>query len=303
METERVILGRPVGPKEVALVRSLLAEHPDWHRTQLSRELCRRWEWRNAAGQPKDMACRTLLLRLERMGLIVLPARRGPSVNGCRNRDLAEVPYCLEPVACALEAIQPVGVEPLDARHADQALFRLLLARHHYLGLRRNAGQNLRYLARDRQGRPLACLLFGTAAWKAQARDRFIGWDDAGRRRGLARVVDNSRFLILPWVRVPHLASHLLGRVARRIDADWRAKYGHGVELLETFVDRARFRGTCYRAAGWFRAGATTGRGRNDLQHTLRVPAKDVYVLALREDFRLRLCAPADSLPEGRVGR
>jgi len=291
VESEQVILGRRIGPEELALVRDLLGSHPEWHRTQLSRALCHCWEWRNEAGQPKDMACRTLLLRLERGGLIILPARRGPSVNGCRNRDLAEVAYDREPVACALDELRPIRVEPLDARDADQALFRLLLERHHYLGLRRNAGQNLRYLARDRQGRPLACLLFGTAAWKAQARDRFIGWDDSCRRRGLARVVDNSRFLILPWVRVPHLASHLLGQVARRIDADWQAKYGHGVALLETFVDRDRFRGTCYRAAGWLRVGATTGRGRNDAQHTLRVSAKDVYVLALTGDFRRRLCA------------
>jgi hypothetical protein len=215
VESEQVILGRRIGPEELALVRDLLGSHPDWHRTQLSRALCHCWGWHNEAGQPKDMACRTLLLRLERGGLIVPPARRGPSVNDCRNRDLAEVVYDREPVACALGELRPIRVEPLDARHPDQALLRLLLHRHHYLGLRRNAGQNLRYLARDRQRRPLACLLFGSAAWKVQARDRFIGWDGACRRRGLARVVDNSRFLILPWVRVPHLASHLLGR--------WRA--------------------------------------------------------------------------------
>lgn len=291
MKNEQVILGRRIGSEELALVRDLLSSHPDWHRTQLSRALCQCWGWHNEAGQPKDMACRTLLLRLERRELIVLPARRGPSVNDRRNRDLAEVPYDREPVACALAELRPIRVEPLDARHPDQALFRLLLNRHHYLGLRRNAGQNLRYLARDRQGRPLACLLFGTAAWKVQARDHFIGWDGACRRRWLARVVDNSRFLILPWVRVPHLASHLLGQVARRIDADWQAKYGHGVELLETFVDRDRFQGTCYQAAGWLRVGVTTGRGRNDRQHASRVPAKDIYVLALSGDFRRRLCA------------
>jgi len=291
VESEQVILGRRVGPEELALVRDLLGSHPDWHRTQLSRELCRRWGWCNAAGQPRDMACRTLLLRLERSGAIRLPARRGPSVNDRRNRNPAPVAYDQEAIEGALGSLQPIRMEPLEARHPDQALFRLLLHRHHYLGLRRNAGQNLRYLARDRQGRPLACLLFGSAAWKAQARDRFIGWDGACRRRGLAQVVDNSRFLILPWVRVPHLASHLLGQVARRIDADWQAKYGHGVELLETFVDRDRFRGTCYQAAGWLRVGATTGRGRNDPQHTLRVPTKDVYVLALTGDFRRRLCA------------
>jgi hypothetical protein len=150
-------------------------------------------------------------------------------------------------------------------------------------------GENLKYQVYERQGRLLACLLFGAAAWKAQARDRFIGWDVAGRRRHLSRLTNNARFLILPWVRVPHLASHLLSQVARRVCADWLAKYGHPIELLETFVDRERFRGTCYRAAGWRHVGATTGRSRNDVNNSLRVPVKDIYLLPLCEDFRRRL--------------
>ena len=151
-------------------------------------------------------------------------------------------------------------------------------------------GENLKYLARDRTGRPLACLLFGAAAWKARARDEWIGWTVAQRERALPLLANNTRFLILPWVRVPQLASHLLGAVARRLDADWRAKYGHGIALLETFVERERFRGTCYRAAGWVQVGATTGRSRNDRDQTLTVPVKDLYLRPLHADFRRRLC-------------
>ena len=169
-------------------------------------------------------------------------------------------------------------------------LIRFLLQRHHYLGLRNSVGENLKYLARDRTGRPLACLLFGAAAWKARARDEWIGWTVAQRERALPLLANNTRFLILPWVRVPQLASHLLGAVARRLDADWRAKYGHGIALLETFVERERFRGTCYRAAGWVQVGATTGRSRNDRDQTLTVPVKDLYLRPLHADFRRRLC-------------
>jgi hypothetical protein len=147
------------------------------------------------------------------------------------------------------------------------------------------------YLVSDRHGRPLACLLFGAAAWKAGDRDAFIGWAAPSRQQHLGRLTNNTRFLILPWVRVPHLASHVLSQVARRIADDWQAKYAHRVELLETFVERDRFRGTCYRAAGWQHVGATTGRSRNDVDNTLRVPVKDIYLLALSADFRRRLCA------------
>ena len=303
MEAEQVIQGRRLGPEDIGLVRHWLATEPDWNRSRLSRELCRHWDWRNGAGRLKDMACRTLLLKLERRGQIRLPARQRPSPNVLRNRRVLDLPCDRTPIEGVLGDLRPLRIEPLAEGHPDLALFRFLLQRHHYLGLRNSVGENLKYLARDRQGRPVACLLFGSAAWKAKARDAWIGWNAAQRRCGLARLTNNTRFLILPWVRVPHLASHLLGHVARQLNADWIAKYGHGLELLETFVDRDRFRGTCYRAAGWIHVGATTGRSRNDVDQTLRVPVKDLYVLPLVPDSRRRLCAPACSLPEGRAGR
>ena len=288
---EQVIQGWRLGPEDIDLVRHWLATEPGWNRTRLSRELCRRWNWCNEAGQLKDMACRTLLLKLERQGQIRLPARQRPSPNALRNRQRIEVAHDQSPITGELSSLRPLCIEALGERHPDLALFRFLLQRYHYLGLRNGVGENLKYLARDRQGRVLACFLFGSAAWKAKARDTFIGWDAACRQRHLGRLTNNTRFLILPWVRVSHLASHLLSQVCRRLNTDWVAKYGHPIELLETFVDRNRFRGACYRAAGWRHVGATTGRSRNDVDNTLRVPVKDIYLLALTSDFRRRLCA------------
>jgi hypothetical protein len=150
-------------------------------------------------------------------------------------------------------------------------------------------GENLKYWVTDGGGRVLACLLFGSAAWSCEARDTFLGWEPETRQRNLSLLTNNSRFLILPWVRVPHLASHVLSQVAKRIHGDWVVRYGHGVYLLETFVDRERFRGVCYRAANWIHVGVTTGRSRNDRHKRLQVPPKDVLVYPLRRDFRRRL--------------
>jgi hypothetical protein len=173
----------------------------------------------------------------------------------------------------------------------EAGLFQFLLQRYHYLGQRNCVGENLKYLVRERHGRPVACLLFGSAAWQCQPRDAFIGWTPAARRRQLSRLTNNTRFLILPWVRVPHLASHILSRVTRRLSQDWQAKYGHPIHLLETFVERDRFAGTAYRAAGWIAVGATTGRGRNGPGRAPQGPVKEVYLQPLSADFRRRLGA------------
>lgn len=280
-----------MGPEDIGLVRHWLATEPGWNRSRLSRELCERWNWRNDAGRLKDMACRTLLLKLERRGLIRLPARQGPSPNALRNRQRVELVHESCPITGALSALQPLRIEVLGEGHPDLGLFGFLLQRYHYLGLRNSVGENLKYMARDCRGRPVACLLFGSAAWKTKARDEWIGWDAAQRQRHLRGLTNNTRFLILPWVSVPHLASHLLGHVARQLNTDCLAKYGHGIELLETFVDQERFRGTCYRAAGWVHVGSTTGRSRNDVEQTLSVPVKDIYLRPLSPDFRRRFCS------------
>lgn len=290
MPHDLLLQGRRLSAPELAHIQHWLAAHPHGHRTRLSRELCALWNWRNAAGQLKDMACRSLLLQLEVRGLITLPPRQRASVNGQRNRQPAAFTGDTTPLQAELRTGQPLGVEPLPAGSPDRALLQGLLQQHHYLGHRNGVGENLKYLVRDHQGRPLACVLFGSAAWQCQPRDAFLGWSPEQRRAGLARLTNNTRFLILPWVRVPHLASHILSRVCRRLSRDWQAKYGHPLELVETFVERERFAGTCYQAAGWTRVGATTGRGRNG-GHAAPGAVKDVYVRPLHPAFRRRLGA------------
>ena len=290
MEAQKLIQGRWIMPDDVELIGELLADHPSWNRTRLSRDLCERWDWRNGKGRLKDMACRTLLLKLERMGEIRLPPRQGGRPNQCGFAPSPEIPHDRSPIEEPLGSLQPLQIESLESGDPRLGLFKLLLQRYHYLGYRTSVGENLKIWVSDAQGRPLACMLFGSAAWKAKSRDAFIGWDPQVRERNLPRLTNNTRFLILPWVRVPHLASHLLGQLRRRIAQLWVQRYGHRVELLETFVERRRFRGTCYRAAGWTHVGATTGRSRNDRDFTLRVPVKDIFVYPLSVDFRRRLC-------------
>ena len=286
-----LIQGRQLHAEDNGLIRSLLAEHEDWCRTRISEELCRRWDWRNGQGRFKDMAARTLLLKLERAGLIQLPQRRCPSSNGLRNRNPPLVAHATESIRCALRDLRPLAVSIVAPGSEDLRLFNCLLSRYHYLGHRNTVGENIRYLVCERTGRPVGCALFGSAAWKCAARDAWIGWDRGRREANLGLLTNNTRFLVLPWVSVPHLASHLLATLARRVRADWQAKYGHPVHALETFVDRDRFRGTCYRAANWLRLGATQGRTRNDRERSIRTSVKDVYLYPLVSNFRRQLCA------------
>jgi len=282
------IAGQPVRP-DVALIERLLGDHPSWGRSRLSVELCERWNWRAANGQLKDMACRNLLLRLERAGRIVLPPRQRPSPNHARNRSPCWVAHRTELSATSLKRLVPLHITRLSPGSDDDRLFRCLLSHYHFLGYRNTAGENMRYLVRSHQGQPLACVLFGAAAWKLAARDEFIDWSPEQRGANLGFVTNNSRFLILPWVRVPHLASHLLARLAKRLSHDWMGKYAHPIYLLETFVESARHRGTCYRAANWLRVGHSTGRTRNDRFSTIRTPRKDIYLYPLTRHFRERL--------------
>ena len=286
-----VVQGRELSAGDIGQIQGLLAEHPDWGRTRLSEELCRRWDWRNARGRIKDMAARTLLLKLERAGHLRLPQRRRKSTNGLRNRNAPLVAHATAPICCALHELRPLALSVVDPNSEDLRLFNCLLSRYHYLGHRNTVGENIRYLVRDRAGRPVGCALFGSAAWKCAARDAWIGWDRATREANLGLLTNNTRFLVLPWVAAPHLASHMLAGFARRIRADWQAKYGHPVHALETFVDRGRFRGACYQAANWVRLGPTQGRTRNGRTRRLRTSVKDVYLYPLIKDFRRELCA------------
>jgi Domain of unknown function (DUF4338) len=279
-----MVQGRTVLLEDLCLIRQWLEQNPSWNRTRLSRELCRHWDWRAVSGRYKDMACRSLLLKLEQRGLLTLPLRHSPSKNGFRHRSIPFVPHSTCPIDSPLKTLLPLQIEIVTA--STQALFACLLARYHYLGYRGTVGQNMKYLVRACSGAPVACLLFGSAAWKTAPRDRFIGFNASSRERCLPYLSNNMRFLILPWVGVPSLASFILSRIAKRISSDWSTKYGHPLYLLETFVDRSRFLGTSYQAANWIYVGQSQGRTRNDSRKTIRVSLKDVYLYPLTSRWR-----------------
>jgi hypothetical protein len=285
MYESMVIQGRCVTAQDIQWVRRLIKENPAWHRKRLSIEICQLWNWRTANGQLKDMACRNFLLKLERLGHILLPPPLKSANNSLRHRVIQPVLHQKSSIIAELHALRPIKIAPLQDRWQDE-LFKTFLALYHYLGYAGTVGENMKYLAFDRHDNPLACLLFGAAAWKIAPRDAFIGWDAETRKRHLHLLANNMRFLILPWVRVPHLASHLLGQVAKRIGADWIQKYGHPIYLLETFVECERFRGVCYQAANWRRVGHTKGRTRNDRYTSIQAPIKEVYLYPLTPNFR-----------------
>ena len=292
------IRGREVGASDLDQIRQWLEGHPEWSRRHLSEELARHWDWRTPTGQLKDIAARDLLNRLEHRGLVRLPARqrRGgrqtPRALGSPEQEqLALVPRPLARQR-TLSELLPLSWHQAQAGEAQRARVGRYLAEHHYLGYPDGLGQ-IHYLVRDRQGQDVACLLFGPAAWKVAARDEWIGWSSWQRQSRLAHLANNSRFLILPWVQTPHLASHLLAQGVRRLRVDWRLRHGVPLWLVETFVETERFLGTCYRAANWMKVGQTLGRTRNDRQHARQAPRKEVYLLPLTAQFRQRLCAPA----------
>jgi hypothetical protein len=255
--------------------------------------LCEAWNWRQANGALRDMVCRGLMLALHRAGHLQLPAPKCAPANPLAKRTKPSTDILMDesPLLGPLKDLQPLEIR-LVRRTGWDSLFNSLIERHHYLGYIQPVGEHLKYVVFSRE-KPVACLSWCSAPWHIGPRDRFIGWSADVRRRNLPLIACNTRFLILPWVKVPHLASHLLGRIARRISADWEAGYGHPIYYLETFVDRERFLGTCYRAANWIRLGQTTGRWRVDKKQETRRCIKDVLGYPLGEDFRRRLCEEA----------
>jgi len=284
--------GRPFGAAQLAEIEHLLEQSPESSRYQLSRRLATLWNWRTASGQLKDMAARTLLLKLQEQGWIKLPERRweSPTRSG---RAPAETPLALLDEARfegSLSSLLPLRIEEVSqlGRHVRRAQLEACVACYHYLGYRSRVGQNLQYWIGSAHGRPLACVVFGAAAWQCAARDQWIGWSREQRAQSLSEVVNNTRFLIFDWIGVPHLGSHILGSIRQRIAADWKAKYRQALLVLETFVDRERFAGDCYRAAHWLCVGQTRGRGRQG-PTAPSTTIKDVYVYPLDPQFRQHL--------------
>jgi hypothetical protein len=292
MELPTTLQGRPFGPEQLGQIRALIAENARWSRYRLSRELASLWNWRTPRGQIKDMAARTLLVKLQERGWITLPPPRmkSPTRSG-RPAQGAGTALEQSPVDGPLSQLVPLRLQ--EVSQADRRAVRLQLEaalhRYHYLGYRSRVGQNLQYWVCDKQDRPVACVVFGAPAWQCAVRDQWIDWSARQRADHLGRIVNNTRFLIFPWVRVPLLASHVLSQVSRRIGPDWLDKYGEPLWLLETFVDRERFTGTCYRAANWICLGQTRGRGRQGPAGVLSTTIKDVFVYPLHPNFRRRL--------------
>lgn len=289
MSETLVVQGRQLEPADVVQVRRLIAENPGWSRRRLSEALSMAWDWRNGSGRLKDMAARSLLVKLEARGLITLPPRRQVPSNRMTARHIPPQSWDTTPVTGTLRDVGPLTVAEVSRDSAGSNRVAAALARFHYLPYRSTVGENLQYAVTDSRDRLLACLVFGSAAWKCRSRDAFIGWTPGQRRQRLQFLTNNTRLLILPFVAVRHLASWVLGRVLRRLSRDWEEKYGHGIVLVETFVERDRFAGTSYQAANWILLGSTTGRSRQDRRHTLRVPIKDVYLYPLCRRFRREL--------------
>lgn len=285
MDSTLYLQGRAVSDQDLLWLRDLREVHSRWSRKRLARELCLHWNWRDDCGRLKDFAARSLLLKLQALGHLTLPPLR---LEHRSARPPPSPPPHWQPPApwtAPLEELAPVTVRLVQPGTDLARTWAFYLHAYHYLGLR-VVGENLGYFARDAGGRDLACLLFGAPAWRCAPRERALGWTDAQCRAQLHTVANNTRLLILPWVRVPHLASHLLGQVVRRIDVDWQTKYGHGLAWLESFVQRDRFTGASYRAANWICVGQTQGRSRQDPAHARSVPVKDIYLYPLQRGAR-----------------
>jgi hypothetical protein len=279
---------RVITDADLVFIRQLIAENPQCSRRRLSEKLCRAWNWVQPNGALRDMVCRGMMLMLHRQDLIELPPVRQVSRNFLVQRKTPEgVNVDQAPLNMSLAELGPLQVRQVR-RTPEEALFNSLLQEHHYLGYSQPVGEHLKYLV-FAQGRPIACVAWSSSPRHLGSRDRFIGWSAQARLKNIALLAYNTRFLILPWVKVPHLASHILGRMARTLSADWQHLYAHPIYFVETFIDPQRFAGTCYRAANWKLMGQTTGRGKDDQEHKANRSIKEVLGYPLLKDFRQRL--------------
>jgi hypothetical protein len=290
VEAARRYCGREFSPAELDRIRELLQIRPALGRVALSRRICQDLGWLNVLGQPKEMSCRVALLRMERDGLIGLPAPLSKNGGGRRRFQLSAASEPREPVQASVQALEPLTFERVE-KGPRSCLWNELIQRYHYLGYRPLSGTQIRYLVWSADRRLLAALGFGASAWQVKPRDQHIGWNDPQRVRGLHRIVNNARFLILPWVRCPGLASRILSTIPKPLQADWISRYGYEPVLLESFVEIPHFSGASYRAAGWIRLGETQGRGKLEKNNQQVLPLKEIWIYPLHPQFRLLLCA------------
>lgn len=283
------VQGLDLSGADLDWMQSWIDAHPQWSRFRLRRELCLHWNWRNASGELKTFAARSLLVKIEQQGRLRLPPIRlalRRAQPWSRQRRALDYPLTEpSPIVESLAALRPIELRVLAAGSEAERRAEAQLAHYHYRGLNRPVGPHLYYLGVDARQRELAIMLLGAAAWRCADRDRWLGWTESQRQDRLAQLVNHARFLLLPGVQVPCLASHLLGLLTAQVAQDWRRR--HGVELLalETFVESGRFAGTCYQAANWQWVGRTQGRSRQDRQHRLQVGVKEVYLYGLQRHF------------------
>jgi len=290
-----IITSRPaIGNEQLNQIIRIMAENPEMNRTQLSKELCKLWNWRFPSGDIKDISCRNLLRQLATQGKIVLPESQAlPNRRNNDRRTIMHLEHDTTPITGSLNDILPLSIDIVDKKGMPE--FISILAQYHYLSFDRTVGQNIKYMVRDKNGRPVALLLYGAAAWKCKGRDDHIGWDPERRQENLQLIANNTRFLIPQWVIVPCLASYTLSRISKRISADWQDRYGHPILSLETFVDE-RFKGTVYTASNWRFVGKTTGRGRYDTHHQNLLTIKSMYLYPLVRNYRKLLCSKTSLL-------
>ena len=287
--------GRVIRQTDLYWLHNVVQDHPDWSRHKITKHICSKWDWNTSSGQPKTFAARSMIDKLEQQGFLDLPPirisyrrkPRPPFPKGFIAPDL-------KPIKKTLKNLTPLSVQIPTPNSYEENCVGYYLNRYHYLGFNKTVGENIKYLVRDQYGQDIACLLFGSAAWKTAPRDSFIGWNRKTREENINSLTNNTRFLILPQVRVIHLASHILGCIMRRIQQDWINKYAHPIHMVETFVECNLFKGTCYRAANWLCVGQTKGRSRQDRCTQLSVPIKDILLYPLTKNFRQALCQRGD---------
>jgi hypothetical protein len=287
---------RSLSRDDIAGLRDLIAQNPQVSRWRLSKLVCEAWDWRQKNGALCDMVCRSLMLALHRAGHIELPEKKQspPNYLGMKRRKPAtDFELDQSPIECGFKELPPLTIRQVRRTEAER-LFNGLIERFHYLGYTHPVGEQLKQIAYAGE-RPIACLGWSSIPWHIGPRDKFIGWSPAVRRQNLHLAAYNTRFLILPWVKVKHLASHILGLAMRTISEDWQRAYNHPLYYLESFVDTERFAGTCYKAANWKCLGQTTGRGIKDKKNIVTLSLKDVLGYPLTKDFREKLCGGAPS--------
>ena len=283
-----IYCARDFSVEDIQTIRDLIAQDQKLQRSALSRKLCQLWGWTKPNGELKDMTCRVALLRMQADGLIELPPSRIGVVRKRAHFPSTCASDAQTPIRQPVHELPRITLQVVSGK-STSLLWNEYIARYHYLGYAAMSGSQIRYnvFAGDQL---VACISFGACAWKLKDRERFIGWSEEQRQRNLQLVINNARFLVLPWIESKGLASKILALAARELPRHWKHRYGFEPVLLETFVEYERHKGTCYKAANWVNVGRTTGRGKKSISHERLIPSKDIWLYPLRKNFATLLC-------------